>query len=271
MIRPIGIQHTDLRHRRLPVLLFLKVIPDMEKILKGHGKRQAFIQRCQLCLLHFQEACKHRHIRRLLIGRNQSIRLIHADFSGIHRIDTVSFDLLEFLVGNIPFDQIGGGCPDHRLFLLIQKLKALHGRIRPLVELSRQKLHAKYSRPVPDFQIFPVKNIYRRLRKNHAHRSLKGFLRQVLHIITIEHAHPAHFRDPQITADFLLKLPCLYRVRDFLFYIDTSYLSHSKILVLRLPYLQFRYSAAVYCFTPGRPIQTVPFSSCLIPPGKVPA
>ena len=44
MIRPIGVQHADLCHRRVPVLFLAEIILNMKKILKGHGKPQRAIQ-----------------------------------------------------------------------------------------------------------------------------------------------------------------------------------------------------------------------------------
>ncbi len=44
MIRPVGIQHPDLRHGRIPVLLLFKIILNMKKVLEGHGKGKAPIQ-----------------------------------------------------------------------------------------------------------------------------------------------------------------------------------------------------------------------------------
>ena len=50
VIRPISIQHTDLRHRRIPVLFLLIIILDMKEVLKGHGQVQGAVKSLQLLL-----------------------------------------------------------------------------------------------------------------------------------------------------------------------------------------------------------------------------
>ena len=43
MVGPVGIQHADLRNRRVTPLLFGVIIPDKAKITVGHGKAQGII------------------------------------------------------------------------------------------------------------------------------------------------------------------------------------------------------------------------------------
>ena len=75
MVGPIGIQHPDLRHGRIPFLFVPEIILDMQKITERHSQIQRVIQRFQLRLAHAAEALKDLDVCRILKYRHQSIRL----------------------------------------------------------------------------------------------------------------------------------------------------------------------------------------------------
>ena len=73
----------------------------MQKILERHGKGQGIIQLLKAVSVHFTETVKDNNICRLFILTYQGIRLLHAGLPGIHRVDTVRFDLPEFFPADI--------------------------------------------------------------------------------------------------------------------------------------------------------------------------
>ena len=141
MIRPIGIQYTDFRHGRITFFIFSEIIPDMQKVPKGHSQGKGIIQLLQPGLFHLDKAVQHSHIRRLFKCSDQRIRFHAAGLSGIHRIDTICLDPVKLLVRDISTDQVSHCGFNVRFFVFLQKLHALYGRIRSLVKLSRKKLH----------------------------------------------------------------------------------------------------------------------------------
>ncbi len=64
VIRPVGIQYADFRHRRISVLFIAEIIADEHKILIRHGQIQGIIQLFKFCRLHLRKAVKDLHIVR---------------------------------------------------------------------------------------------------------------------------------------------------------------------------------------------------------------
>ena len=162
VVGPVSIQHPDFRHRGIALLLFRKIILNMQKVLERHGKTKGFIQLLQLFLRHvhkvfpFREILQYDHIRRLLIGKRQRLRLYHAGFSRIHGIDTVCLDPRKLIIRHVSIDQISHCRFDDRFFVFLQKLHALHSGISPLVKLPRQELYGKYPSVFRNFNLLPI-------------------------------------------------------------------------------------------------------------------
>ena len=78
VVRPIGVEHSDLRHRRIPVLLIPKIPLDVLKILERHGKTQRIVELPQIVLRHIRKAVKAPHIRRLPERLHQRLRLLQS-------------------------------------------------------------------------------------------------------------------------------------------------------------------------------------------------
>ena len=163
MIRPVGIQYTDLCHRRVSLFIFSKIILNMLEIFKCHCKRKTLIKLTQFLFSHGSKAIKNRHISRLFIPCNQGIRLFHGYFSGIDRVNTVRTDAGKFLIRKISCNHISDCGTDHRFLILLEETDTLYGRICSLVELSRKKLYAEHSVSSRNLNGFEVVIIYRRL------------------------------------------------------------------------------------------------------------
>ncbi len=226
MVGPVCIQHPDLRHGRISLLLLPEITLDMQKIPESHGKVQRKVTLLQYRLRFPAKTLQHFHVFRLLIYRRQCIRLLHTGLPRVHRINAVIFNLLKLLIGKAAADHIGHRRPDHRLLILFQKLHALQCGIRPLVELPRQVFHAEYPRPFGNFRLFLIVHIHRRFRKDAFLRRQIYIIAQILHIIADQNPHGLHGIDLQITFDLLHQLICRRRERRFLFHIKSFHVSH---------------------------------------------
>ena len=81
VIGPVGIQHPDLRHGGVSVLLPLEIVLDMLEVLEGHGKPERVVELPQLLLLQILKAVKYDDIGRLVKLCHQRLRLLHACLS----------------------------------------------------------------------------------------------------------------------------------------------------------------------------------------------
>ena len=176
MVRPVRIQHTDLCHRGISVLLALKVVLDVLEVLECHGKSQGIIELPELLLFQVLKPVKDLDICRLVKFCHKGLRLVHTGLPGIHRVDAVMFDCLKLLIRQFSPDHIGGCGADNRLLIFLYKLYTLLGRVRSLVKLSREELYRKDPVILRCRKCLFIQNVYRRLRKN----TSAGFFKSLL-------------------------------------------------------------------------------------------
>ena len=162
MIRPVGIQYTNLCHRRISLFILSKIMLDVLEILKCHRKGKALVELTQLLFSHAGKAIKNCHIGRLFILCNQGIRLLHGYLSGIDGVNTVGTDAGKFLIRNLACNHVGDCGTDDRILILFEETDTLYSRIRSLVELSRKKFHTEYSVSGRNLNGFKIVIIYRR-------------------------------------------------------------------------------------------------------------
>ena len=98
MVRPVSIQHADLSHGRVPLLLCGKIILDKLEILEGHSQIQRIVQGLQFCLRGLAEAVKNLHISRSFKYRHQGLWFLGRSLSGIHRVDAEGLDGLRLIL-----------------------------------------------------------------------------------------------------------------------------------------------------------------------------
>ena len=118
MVRPIGIQHTDLRHGRIAFFVIPEICLNMQKVLEGHGQGKRTVQFPELFLLHPCKAVQYDHIRRLVENIDQGIRLFPARLPGIHGVNAVCLYSVKFLVRDITQNHIGDRGADDGLLIL---------------------------------------------------------------------------------------------------------------------------------------------------------
>ena len=101
MIRPVRIQHPDFRHGRIALFFHSKIILNVQKVLKRHGKVQGIIQFVQLFFCQLRKSIQNLHVVWFFKMLYQRIRLLPAAFPGIYRIDSVLFDRCKFCIVHV--------------------------------------------------------------------------------------------------------------------------------------------------------------------------
>ena len=197
----------------------------MLKIPGSHGQRKRGIKLLQRLFAHLYKTVKYGHIPGLVKFGYQRIRFDLIGLSGIHRINAICFYPCEFLFCDCSQNHISNSCADNRFLIFLQELHTLYCRIRPLIELSQQIFHRKYSGTHRNLQCFLIQLIHRRLRKNGSAGPTEYFLRNILHIITDKYSDAFH-PDSQKAFDILPQLLCFYGKRLLFLHIDTSDHSH---------------------------------------------
>ena len=232
VIRPIRIQHTDLRHGRIPLLLPGKILLDMQEILERHGKSQGIIQLFQILFGKTGKAFKNPDIRRLLKLRHQRFRFHIPGFPGVHRVDAVCLDPFKLFLCHISRNQVGHRSTDDRRFVRFQELYALHCGVRPLVKLPGQIFHGKHASVFRDVQRLPVKNIHGGFGKYRAACLLEHLVAQIFHIIADEYPHIFNPAKIQVVFQVRLQLRGLHGEILLLFHIDPFYICHRQFSLL---------------------------------------
>ena len=76
VIGPVSVQHADLGHGRIAVLVFIEIVLDKPEIVKSHREAEAVVQLLQRRLAHFAETVQYRDIRRFGIICPQRLGLL---------------------------------------------------------------------------------------------------------------------------------------------------------------------------------------------------
>ena len=176
VIRPIGVENTDLRDRGIPVLCPGKILLDEQEVIKRHGKSQGLVELCELILIHRCHAGEDLHVIRLGILGLQRLGFVHAGLSGINRVDAVFFDPVDLFLSERSGKDIGLRRSDDGILIFIQELHALHRAVSSLIELSGKGLHAENEAVFRYINGLSVENVYGRLRKN----GPAGFLKDLV-------------------------------------------------------------------------------------------
>ena len=166
VVRPVGIQHADLRHGGIPVLFLAEMIPDEAEIRVGHGQVQGLVEGKELLLRHGAEALEYLDVLRHRILDVQGLRLRLVRLSGIHGVDAECLDCGSLVRGDASGQDVGRGGADDCLGILIDKLHALDCGVCALVKLARKKFHGEDHIVRGMRKLFLIKLVQRRLGKD---------------------------------------------------------------------------------------------------------
>ena len=176
VIRPVGIEYSDLCHGRITFFFVFEVVLDMLEIFKCHCKIQGVIEGFEICLGHFFKSVKNLDLFRFREYGNQCFRLFKSCLTGVYRVDAVMFDRIKFFVCYISFYYISCCRTDDRLRISIEKLYTLYSGICSLVKLSRKIFYRKNLCTFCSFKFLKIQIIYRRLCKYGSACFFKNFI-----------------------------------------------------------------------------------------------
>ena len=176
VIRPVGIEYSDLCHGRITFFFVFEVVLDMLEIFKCHCKIQGVIEGFEICLGHFFKSVKNLDIFRFREYGNQCFRFFKSCLTGVYRVDAVMFDRIKFFVCYISFYYISCCRTDDRLRISIEKLYTLYSGICSLVKLSRKIFYRKNLCTFCSFKFLKIQIIYRRLCKYGSACFFKNFI-----------------------------------------------------------------------------------------------
>ena len=193
VVRPVGVDHPDLRNGRVPLLGFEVRLAESQ-VVRIHGQSHF--------LAHLFQA--------LAVQRNEPVhcpdgggngklhfkgfRLFQGRFPGLHRVDHVFLDRFHIFRRQFARKHVNLGRMHQRPLSLGEDLNALSGAVRPLVKLSGQILHGKHG--IAGFKA--VRNHVRLGLAEHGGNSVvKERLFDVFGIIPVQDAQPGQIADVQ--------------------------------------------------------------------------
>ena len=119
VVRPIGVENPDLRHRRVAFFFVPEIIAYVNEVGKCHGQSKAAIKLLKRSLIHAGEAVKYAHVVRHIKDLHKSLRHFSVREPRIHRVDVMRLDLVKLLLRHVSLYDISDGGTDDGLLRLI--------------------------------------------------------------------------------------------------------------------------------------------------------
>ena len=207
VVGPVSVQHPDLCHRRVALLLAAEIAADKEEIVVGHGQVQGIIESPEFFFRHGAEALEDHNVLGNRILCRESLRFLLRGFPGIHGIDAEGFDSSDLFLCRCAAQHIGRCGADHRSGIFVDQFHALYCGICTLVELPRQILHCKNSITLSGRESLLIEIVQRRLREDRTAGLFIGPVRHVFDIVTDQDTHALDAPDAEVIDDILFQLP----------------------------------------------------------------
>ncbi len=229
MIRPVGVDHAQFGDRRI-TLLGTEVITAEREIGGVHRQPVLGDRVGKLAVVELGEAGEHSNIgwlAQVWLQRRRNIQACQARFDGVHE---VVLDRGELVVGEFPGECVDLRGADRRAVDLEQDLCTLGGRIGPLVELARQRLHREHRPAVLETGGSQIRKrpIHRRLGEERSHRLVELRIRQPCDVVALQHAHRLDTVDAEAVADLAEQLGGLERFSITLLDVNPSHHGHAS-------------------------------------------
>ncbi len=210
MIRPVRIQYTDFRFRRIPFLFFEIVLHEFN-ICKIHCKPHFTPALFKLLFIPADKPLDDGNISRLPgfhFKRFGDTSVCQTGIDGIYQIIFYMFYVLnsnrtcKYNHPGTLYQRFPGSGSTRPCHSFTEEGKTLGSRICPLVVLSRQIFPHNNSFTRIHRDIGKCTNVTLRFGKNTDSRSLNNIGRNVFYIIPIQITHTGNFMDPQEIPDF---------------------------------------------------------------------
>ena len=236
MIGPIGVDHADLRDRRIAPL-FPEIGLAERDIVLVHSQPVGTDKALQPVRIQLQKAAEGIHSGGKRIRERERFGEFHRGNPALHRVDDVFFDLLQFPFAEASGKHVYARRADDGAVALRDDLNALRGGIRALIELPGEILHRE--RGFPFFQRKrPERIVQLRLREHRFHGRRKERLGDILRIVPVQQTDALERLDAQEISQLRGERAGL--VVEALFFLNVNSIYHFRSSPSRV----FRYPCA---------------------------
>ena len=218
VVAPIGIDHPQLGHGGVTMLLVPEIIPAEQQVGKCHGKSH----RVEICL-HFLvvphgKAGYTGHVGGDVGLHVKALRLVHGGKAGFHGVHQIGLDFVHLVGRNAALDG-NDPCGEHLGALLLgEQLHALGGGVCPLVILAGQVFHGEHLIIGGELEVLAIHIVHIGLGEDGATGGFKFFRREAVNIVAIEQAQVFNGGKPQILPQIRLHVPGFHVEAGLLFH-----------------------------------------------------
>ena len=226
MVAPIGVDHTDLGDRGVPMLAF--------EIALAEG---------DVALVHGQAVALHKIRKAGRVQRGEALQCFHGGWDGViglqcgllrkgrlpslYGVDDVFFNFSQLLRAGRAVQQEHAGGLHVGPLALADELDALGGAGRALIELAGQELGGEHR--VRAFGHGRIGEVQLRLTEHGAAALGKQLFGDALHVVAVQQAQARHAFDAQQMTDLGQNAPGLHCVFGTLFHINAIYHNVSSL------------------------------------------
>ena len=145
VIRPVGVDHADLRDRRVS-LFRAEIIAAETGVVLVHRERILFHEFRKPSFIEIDESVDRSDFGRDLIHGGERFRFSEIRFARFYGVDHVFFDRFQFILRHVAVKQIFFCRANDRAFFLRDQLDALRCGIGTLIELPGEVFYGKHGR-----------------------------------------------------------------------------------------------------------------------------
>ena len=201
VVRPVGVDHADLRDRRVAALRIFKVVLAEGDVAFVHRQAVLFDKAAQPRRVKLYKAIERFDRRRDIIARIERLWLFKRGKAAFDRVDKVALDLLQRLAADLAGQDKYARRAHGRPRFCKGERDALRARIGALVELAGQVFDGEHALVFGRRGQLVVGDVDLRFGKNGAARALEVGFVDMLDVIAVENAHALDTAKPQNGAD----------------------------------------------------------------------
>ncbi len=229
VIGPVGVEHTDLGHCGIAVLLVFEVVLDELEVAERHRKAKGIVEVLEVLFRHPGKSRKDPDVRCLGIVHLQGIRDLHRGLSRVDGVDDILLDPCKLLVRDRTLEDVDLCRADRDIGVGVQELNALDCGVRTLIKLSGKGLDGEHPAPLWDGNAVPAEHVDRGLGEDAAAGSLKDVVADVLTVIPDEKPQGCDALHAEECPDLLQALARLDRIGGLFLNIDSSDLTAHSV------------------------------------------
>ena len=210
VIRPVGVDHAQLRDRRRTVLRIAEILLNEFEIRLTHRKAVLFVKTLELTAREPGELREDLHVRRQHNPTLERRRRCKRGLAALYFIDQIGFDLLIDTIIELS-DQYDHACRTHIGALPLRyELHALRRSCCRRIKLPRQGFDCEHVRIGKERQCILIDRIHRRIGEDDIPHLCELLRAQSLYVITRDDAHGAQFCQSECLHQIVTEALCGY-------------------------------------------------------------